>query len=293
MDNSKGIVFFNFGKECGMRMLVTMYTLRKYYKENAILLLAKEDKDINDRLAKEAKILGIDIDYYDLNRICKRNLKSVMAPKILKISPYTASIQVDADTSFRHSPQEILDGCFDKGILVTHFCNWWSNGPRMKKRIDTLKHLISEENYNESINHKAAVNCGVVGYCKGKADTFQEEWEGLTDKGAGIFIMEEIACQVTYWKYPHHLAPLEWNVSVLYGDLESSKIIHYHGHKHTNLERKISRYWWAELGWALEDNKISKESFQFWTEYDNNVKDVICENGFDHIEKAKEEFSTK
>ena len=289
--NKTGVLFFNFGAKCAIRLFIAMYTLRKYYSGNAVLLLQK-DEEYTNAIKEKAKQIGIDVELMDLDRICDKNFKSVLAPKVLKISPYEASVQIDADTSFRHSPQQILDWCYDYGVLVSHFSNWMSSGHIMSKRIRGFADVISPEDLAMSLNRKPAVNCGVVGYRHGIADDFQKEWDDLTNKTAGRFIAEEIACQCVFWKHTHYLAPPEWNVSVVWGNLETAKIIHYHGHKHTSLDRRNSRYWWAEVGWAIEDGILDFEEVKFWSQFDKNAKRVIEEKDFSHIENAKIEFSS-
>jgi len=284
-----GVLFFNFGSSCAMRLTICMYTLRKYYNGNAVLLL-QQNEEHTDRIKEKAEQIGIDVELVNLDRICDRNFKSVLAPKVLKISPYEASVQIDADASFRASPRPILDRCYDYGVLVSHFCDWMSNGSIMKNRISSFADVISQEDLFGSLNRRPAINCGVVGYRHGIGDDFQKEWDDLTNKTAGRFIAEEIACQCVFWKHPHYLAPSEWNASVVWGDLDSAKIIHYHGHKHTSLKRRNSRYWWAEVGWAIEDGILDFEEVKFWSQFDKNAKKVIAEQDFAHIEKAKIEF---
>jgi hypothetical protein len=288
--NDRSVLFFNFGNSCGLRLLISMYTLRKYYSGSALLLQQKNEEN-TDRLIEMAKKIGIEVELMDLEKICDRNFKSVLAPKVLKISPYETSIQIDSDTSFRASPQQILDWCHDYGVLVSHFNNWISSGKTMAGRINSFADVLSAEDLRQSLSRRPAVNCGVVGYRHGMADDFQKEWDDLTNKTAGRFIAEEIACQCVFWKYPHYLAPPPWNTSVRYGNLEEAKIIHYHGSKHAYLEKRNSRYWWAEVGWAIEDGITDQEEIKFWIKYDKRANEVFSKNGLDHIIKVKEEFS--
>jgi len=289
-NEKKSVLFFNFGNGCVLRLLISMHTLRKYYSGPALLLQQKNEEN-TDRIVSLAKRIGIEVELMDLQRICDRNFKSVLAPKVLKISPYETSIQIDSDTSFRSSPQQILDWCHQYGVLVSHFNNWISSGRTMAGRINSFADVISSEDLQKSLNRRPAVNCGVVGYRHGIADDFQKEWDDLTNKTAGRFIAEEIACQCVFWKYPHYLAPPPWNTSVIWGDLEEAKIIHYHGSKHASLGRRNGRYWWAEVGWAIEDGITDLEEIKFWIQYDKRANEVFSTMGTSHIEEAKKEFA--
>lgn len=289
-NKDKSILFFNFGNSCGLRLLITMYTLRKYYQGHAILLQQKNEEN-TDRLVSMAKRVGIEIELMDLQRICKRNFKSTFGPKVLKISPYETSVEIDSDTSFRANPQQILDWCHEYGILVSHFNNWISCSKIISGRIKDFADVLSPEDFRQSLNRRPAVNTGVVGYRHGLGDDFQKEWDDLTNKTAGRFISEEIACQCVFWKYPHYVAPPPWNSSVVWGNLEEAKIIHYHGSKHTDIKRRNSRYWWAEVGWIIEDGVADLEEIKFWAQYDSNANKVISDMGTKHIEEAKNEFA--
>ena len=96
---NKAIIFFNFGTGCAMRLFISMYTLRKYYNGNALLML-QQNEEHTQAIKEKAKHIGIDVELMDIKRICKRNFKSIMAPKVLKLSPYETNIQVNLRNIF-------------------------------------------------------------------------------------------------------------------------------------------------------------------------------------------------
>lgn len=274
--SDKCFLYFNYGDSCLLRLLTSVYTLRRNFNGNICIQLENSDEN-NDYISNLLKPLNVDIQYWDINKICKRNFKSVMAPKALMHSNYKTSIQIDADTSFLADPSELLDQCAKEGILVTHFNGWVSNGPIMRNRIKSFSDVLSKEEINNALDNHPAINCGVVGYTKGMADDFIKEWDDLTNKTAGRFIAEEIACQCVYFKYNHFLAPPEWNTSVKYGDLNTAKIMHYHGQKHTNLTRKNSRFWWFEVSNMIESGIVDYEDVEYFAQYDKNAKKTLEE----------------
>lgn len=287
---SKGIVFFNFGTSCILRLIVSVYSFRQVSASRAALLVDKEDVYQNVFLKDFCKEQNIDYLEVDMTRICHKNFKSVMAPKVLKESPFESSIQIDTDTTFQEDPSFLLDKCEEYGVFVSHFNNWHTTDRIMTSRINSFSDVLDPNDLHLSLQRRPAINCGVVGYKKGVGDEFQREWEELTNRTAGRFIAEEIACQCVFWKYFHYMAPPPWNSSVKWGILENSKIIHYHGNKHTSLERRNSRYWWSVLGRAIRDGAISKEEVVKWGQFDKNAKKVIDQSGFNHIDLAVGEF---
>jgi hypothetical protein len=273
---TKGCMFFNFGDKCVMRLLVALYTLRRYYKGPCVVMLMKGDAS-NERLAPELAKLNVDVQWFDLQKICRRNIKSVLKPGLLRESPYDVTLIFDGDLVFRKSPEELFAHTQAKGFLVTHFNGWWADKGPIRGRVHGLKDSMTAEELADATLHHEAINVGVVGYMKGKGDALHKAWEDLTLKARGKFIVDEIAMQCVFFKFPCFVTTGEWNSSCRNNnELNKAAIVHYHGNKHTSPKRTSSRLWWAELGRLFRENLVD---VKYWMSRDPDVPGTFEKNG--------------
>jgi len=294
-----GCLFFNFGDKCVLRLLTALYTLRKVYSGPVTVMLAKNDT-WNELVKDDIKRLGCDYEFFDMEKLCRRNLKSVLKPGLFKNSCFDTTLMFDGDLVFRSSPEDLFNLTKASGFLVTHFSHWYADGRTIKKRVNTLKDLLTAEELKKSLEHHPAINIGVMGYNKGNGDACRDEWEKLTLAGAGRFIIDEIAAQCVYHKYPHHVADCSWNTSCRNAaELLTADIVHYHGNKHTSPNRLASRFWWAcvkELSEAksvLDPSQLAV-SVKFWLKHDEDAQQVFNKNGkYKFINKCYDEFKDK
>lgn len=271
-----GMMFFNFGDKCAIRLLVALFTLRRYYSGPCVVMLAKGDA-ANEKLQHDIKKLGCDVQWFDLERITKRNIKSVLKPGLLADSPYDATLIFDGDLVFRANPEELMPNLLSRGFLVTSFNNWWADKGPIRGRVGAMKDVLTEAEFAESQRHHEAINVGVLGYEKGRGDALHSAWEALTMKAKGKFIVDEIAMQCVFYKHPCYVTGPEWNSSCRNNnELNSAKIVHYHGNKHTSPKRTSSRLWWAELGRLYRANLVD---VKYWMSKDSDVQITFDKNG--------------
>ena len=259
---TKGITFFNFGGGCAVRLLVAAYSLRDHYTGPLTFQLAKRD-EFNDRLAPDLERIG-GVQWFDLERLTKRNLKSAIKPSLFKISPYESTLMLDGDLLIQGDPTPLLDLIDKHEFLVTQFSTWNCDGGRMRKRVQRCAEFITRDYMNTLLSRKKkvpAVNIGVMGWKK-SAPAVLEDWEKMTMNLAGQHIADEVACQVIYTRNRHYVADETWNSSCLYGVQEpaEAKILHYHGNKHTRIDRQSSMLWLQYLARLVESGKVERMS---------------------------------
>lgn len=274
---NKGVILFNFGDKCMARLLVAVHTLRKVYDGPVTLMFAQNDEH-NEKVASVfTDVYNCNIQWFDLDRTVRRNLKSVLKPMFFELSPYENSLMFDGDMIFTKKFDELFDWTDENGFVVTHFMNWLSNGKSMTKRIKSvLGDVFNEKQMNAALDHHPAVNIGVLGHHKKKGRKLLRKWKEITQKVAGKFIADEIAMQGVYIWYDHYVAPATYNYSCHYGtDINEAKIIHYHGNKHTGLHRQSSRLWWACVSEIIEEGKYDIEE---WLLADPDCNRVLAEN---------------
>jgi hypothetical protein len=228
----RGIIFFNMGNKCIVRMVVSLFSLRQHYSGPITLMTVGPQPDLFIELVKR---FNVDIQPLENSENCSHPL--VMKAALWKYTPYDTTIFMDADTITLKPIDEYFDMVEKHTFVTGEFAGWRSDaGGTITKRIQHFHKVSSKEDIEAAVKYGPAVNTGIHGYTKDAP--ILKEWEELTAKGwkAGCSaIPDEIACQVLIPRYPHLVASVDWGVSVKYGVLtENSKIVHYHGRKHAS-----------------------------------------------------------
>lgn len=288
-NNTRGVMFFNFGDKCVARLLTAIYTLQKVYSGPITVALAKKD-NTNVLLERIFNNINVDVLWFDFDQSVKRNIKSSLKPYLFSISPYDTTLMFDGDLIFTKPINELWEKIEEKGFLVTHFSNWYSHGNSMKKRVLKLSKVLNQEQINAALNKHPAVNIGVLGYNKKNGGKLLRKWANVTKQVAGMFIADEIAMQGVYFWYDHFLADGKYNYSCHFGrDFDKAHIIHYHGNKHTNIKRYSSRLWWGAVKTAIEELPILQ--LETWLLSDPQAKEVLSNTPIEKILECKIDWS--
>ncbi len=262
--DSSGVVFFNFGNGCVLRLLVALSSMRKVYNGDIVLMLAKDD-EWNKKAVKdiEKMRLNIDFQWFDLLKV-RRKKKSAIKPHLFSLSPYDKTLMFDGDVLIRKPFDDLFDELDKNGFLITRFVTWTTNKRTMTKRISRMKGLIPEEDLQEALDHKPAINIGILGYKKSVGDKLLKMWEKITEKMAGKFIADEIAIHGACFKYPCSIVSSLYNYSCKLerAPIEDAVIIHYHGNKHARKLMETTKLWWKEA------KRLDKKVFEKWIQYD-------------------------
>lgn len=257
---SRGIVFFNFGGGCVVRLLVALHSLREWHSGPVTVMLAEGD-EFCEKAACDIQRYA-DIQWFALDSVVKRNVKSAIKPGLFQQSPYDATLMLDGDLIFCADPGTLLDTLTEERPFgVTAFSGWHCDGPRMRKRVlrcaDWLwpsdRHLILCE---EPGKKHPAINIGVIGWHKAGTGVMAD-WEWMTNNIAGQHIADEVACQVVFHRHPTSVWGPRWNASCVYADtleggVTGAHILHYHGNKHTAPDREASRLWLCHLARRID-----------------------------------------
>lgn len=266
-----GVTFFNFGGSCVVRLLVALHTLRKHYNGPVTIFLAKDDR-FNEASAVDIGKFG-NIQWFDLGSLAKRNLKCVLKPSLFEMSPYEHTIMCDGDMLFQGSPSHLFASLVEKGFLVTKFSTWNTDGKKMRARIEKFRGLMSPEDFATAGSQDPkrgkfpAINIGVMGWSKGCPEVLKT-WKDRTMAVAGHHMADEHAAQVTFPFFPTAVMGTEWNESCVFPvdpKYSSSKVLHYHGNKHSDPKRLSSRLWLAALQDLMRSRKCpGLAEYLFW-----------------------------
>lgn len=224
----RGIIYFNRGTKCRIRLLVSLYSLRKHYAGPVAVLIDSGDDEwfVSELLRLDAQIVDI-----------PRGDNAALAAKstMWKWTPFATSLFLDADTLVMADPSPLFDEIEKTGIMTYHFADWSTTGRKISKRIRAWKPATSEHDVNQALAYGPAVNTGIHGYVRGHP--FLADWESLTHRGYAKNctrrLVDELAWQMLLHRHPCTVVGPEWGASVKFWDVGSAKIIHYHGSKHT------------------------------------------------------------
>jgi len=230
---TKGVVYYNIGGKCLVRLVVSLMTLRRHYHGAATVFLEGEHPDgFPEALRRE---FGVDVVY----RPVISHTTGVLVHKI-EISmdaPYDLNVWIDSDTVVTGDFSELFEMARGCDLVVTHFAYWRTNGGAISRRIERYREFCPEY-IDAAVKFGPAVNTGVYAWDRRSSKIFPE-WLRLASWGDGkMFIADEVACQVLLPRYDCKVAPPMFNTSVNHdkGQTKDPRIVHYHGKKHCNIE---------------------------------------------------------
>jgi hypothetical protein len=227
VNKTSGVIYYNKGHKCIVRLIVSLQSLRQHYAgPTSIFWEGEAPAGLLDALRKE---FAVDIIHDDNPEIGVY----VRAVDVCMRTPYDLTVWMDADTLILGPFQYLFEKAGEHDLVIAHFAGWKSSGPSISRRIRRYQE-IAPQYMEAAVNYGPAINCGV--YAFPKHSRMLPEWLEVSKKGekTGMFIPDEVACQVLLPRYNVHIAPTRYNVSVIHDPgTEDIRIIHYHGRKHT------------------------------------------------------------
>jgi hypothetical protein len=224
---TEGVLYYNRGTRCLVRLLVSLQSLRDHY-DGPVAIANEEEppgwfKAVASCLNAEFVILP-------------RSEENVLLAKsrLPAKSPFERTMFLDSDTLVRQPVERFMAWIREHEVVVTRFNDWHTHRGRMRRRIEQWR-KAAPELVDKALAYGGAINTGVQGWTKGHP--LLAAYEATTERGlkaGGVSrkILDEIAMQLAVPHHDHLLAPSEWNVGCLHGKPEGAAIIHYHGRKH-------------------------------------------------------------
>ena len=251
----EGIIYYNIGHKCLVRLAVSIYSLRKVYKGNVTILA---DEEGYGGCSKIARHFGTDIKKASFVIDSGRNVALLNKCRINQITPYDKSIFVDSDTLIFKDFSECFKTLDNYEFLVPQFCNWKTNSRRIRKRIMAWQNKVYRQLIDRSLEQPHAINIGFYAFQK-DAKIF-DHWYGTAIKNRDSFIPDEIACQILVGSVNHFILPSTYNTSCKHEFITpESKMVHYHGRKHCRLED--GRYVFNSKLWYDAFDKLRGNDF--------------------------------
>lgn len=244
MTSESGVIYFNVGTKCLARLVTSLYSLRQHWHGPVSVMNGGMDGGIVERICRDERILAEHRAAAIVHR--RKNTAYAAKPAIMRQSPYSVTVFLDADTLVVGGLEELFAKVAGEeatlgvspGVVLTAFSNWISTGPLIRRRIESMARTSEEAARLGTIalsSPHAAVNTGVVAFRR--EDPFLHYWERITEFGWNVFIADEMAAQLLTAdpaKYPHILVDDRWNASPMYHGCEAGdvRVWHFHGDKH-------------------------------------------------------------
>ena len=262
---SRSVVYLNRGTSCCIRLLVSVYSLRRFYDGPVRLL---QEGGLPEGMEEVLRDLCVDV---------VRIPESEEPISVVKSSLWghvkdEYAVFLDSDTLVCASLDELFAQLEKHGLVVTRFCDWDTSHPKINRRIRGWGSVVPEM-IQPALDYGSAVSSGVLGWQRG--NPILPEYEKLTRRGhaAGCdrVVLDEIAMQLLLPHFPHHLTDSSWNVSGQYGDVESAQVIHYHGSRHCRGDPR-SDVW-------------KRHYFELWDRYPQHSVLLSCSLGDECLEQ--------
>jgi len=136
---SSGVIYYNRGISCVVRLIVSIKSLRQYYSGPITVLL--EDANISN-LQDFLDKYHVDIFHVDPEKLDNSYVRKIA---ISKLSPYDKTVFIDADTLIVGNIDELFNDIETHDLCVTQFCNWTSNGRSISRRIKGFSKYLPQE----------------------------------------------------------------------------------------------------------------------------------------------------
>lgn len=235
---NNGIIYYNTGTRYAVRLLVSLYSLRKYYKGRvSILSWGIESHNICAPIA-----IAMNAELIKINPLMEVSKWPyfLVKTKLSQYSPYANTLYLDADTLVLNKIDELFDIINEWQFVVTKVNNEWNTtDARMYPRLNAWQNLFPEL-VKRAYEYDGTINCGVFGF--NKKSPLLTEWYDVAVKGKNLFVPDEVACQLLITKHKHKLLDNQYNCMYKYCRNKTAKIVHHHARKHVKDKRWIRVY---------------------------------------------------
>jgi hypothetical protein len=237
MSSTSTVLYFNRGTSCYVRLLVSVFSVRKHYCGTITLMQEGPlDAIIAEMLAKLGVRVQPIVESNDSVLVKRASLWHELR--------HDYALSFDADTIVCGPVDDLFDRLRQWGFVATWFSGWSTARPVMRKRIGEWA-CVAPSLVPPALAYGKAINGGVQGWSRGAP--VLAAYEDLTRRGdaagCNAIVLDEIALQLLLPHHRHFLAHHAWNTSGVFGAIRQARIVHYHGKKHCQLDNPRCDLW--------------------------------------------------
>lgn len=231
---SEGVVFYNHGEACLLRLMIAVRSLRHHYAGNLTVFL--NTADTHDAYVRsDLTRAGADVRYFDAPQCHRRRDKATYKMRAAKVTPYDTTLFFDSDVLFQGTPEAVFDICKDTGLGVTQ-C-----GEGRMQISDVAEQRDPEKKVPAEI--RAGTNSGIPRINHGlfliaKEHPFFAAWPKFYDEFAWFDGDEESITQYHLPLYPHTFVDRAYNRAAHLSrprEIQSAVVVHYLRNRHATL----------------------------------------------------------
>jgi len=256
--NDRGVIFYNSGWKCLVRVAVAMHSLRKHWDGGCTLVMDGENDESLKIAARICEQNGCELMHTTFKTPTGAKTALLNKTQMDDKTPYKTTVFLDADTVVRQPFLELFDYAMKVDYVVPQFAGWETKG-KIRKRIKSWK-SVWPQYVKEACEYGPALNCGVYAWQHGSK--FMADWYMHALPGRNISrIPDETVMQLLAPQYDFKVASHWFNVSCKYDDpvSDEARIIHYHGNKHCRFRDGLpvnhSNLWYVEFDEIRADEK--------------------------------------
>lgn len=253
---TRGVIYYNVGTSCVIRILVSLHSLRKHY--GGPVTICSEGID-SQKLFDQLDLTSLNATVKNVDHVVAAVPPGPMATYLkttlaVHMTPYDTTIWLDADTLVRGKIDELFDLAEKHEICVPQFADWTSSGRTISKRIKSWTPYYPEH-IEKALACGYATNCGVLAFTKNSQ--WMHDWYQKTLPGRDIYICNETVQNTLIHLYPHIIIDQKFNCSCRYSKPKApdTRVIHFHGRKHCRIGLPYSGdLWYSEYCELTKDN---------------------------------------
>jgi len=240
---NRGVIYYNNGTCCTVRLLVSLFSLREHY-DGPVTVLSHGTKS-HPICAKICAALGAEYRPWDPEIPAGAHTINLAKPLYHTASRYDCTVCLDSDSLVIAPIDELFTMAREYEFVVANFAGWRSSTTVIADRIQGWRQYLPDF-IEEALRFGPAINCGVIAFQKDAA--LLRDWYSFALRGRDTFIPDEVSCQIMLHRYPHLIADRAWNRSCRYDDpyKKGTRIVHYHGRRHCRPGLPFGAELWLE-----------------------------------------------
>ncbi|GEM_PF-1148154 len=225
----RGVIYYNTGTGCLVRLLVSLNSLRQHYAGPITIL--SEGEASHPLCEQIGKTLNAEVQRWESGVAPGKNAPFLAKTRLHLGTPYEITVAIDSDTLVVGPIEELFEAAERKTFCVAQLGKRGTAGRVIQNRLRRWATILPDD-LEPAMKFGPAINTGVIAFRRG-ASIF-DEWYNVTLKGRESFIPDEVCCQMILHRHPHQILDGRWNRSCKHDDpnLPETRIIHYHGKKH-------------------------------------------------------------